>query len=260
MDVMGQVKPVFLYDLGMAHRYWHATHNAERASENVITDLFKRERAGEIVIACDDTRDDRGLYWRHDVLPSYKATRKHRPEEVTRAIAQVVESVRVHFRIAGAPGFEADDIIATIAMRAATAGHIVTVSAADKDLAMIVHERVTVLYSGRTIDDTAAVEIWGVSRSQLHRLLAMTGDAADNVPGIPGIGEKGAAILLAMYPTVAACIAAAQTGGPLPRGFGESKRKAIAGAADVVDLARRVTRPREDAPIDWADLGIGTLA
>ncbi|MBK7826878.1 DNA polymerase I [Nannocystis sp.] len=135
-------------------------------------------------------------------FPAYKAQRPAMPVELARQLATIDRLVAVnHFPVLRRPGYEADDIIATLARRGADAGLEVVIVAGDKDLAQMVGEHVRMLDTMRDVSYDAELvrKKWGVPPARIPDLLALMGDAADNIPGVPGIGEKGAAALLEKY-------------------------------------------------------------
>ncbi|MEW6746829.1 MAG: DNA polymerase I [Planctomycetota bacterium] len=141
--------------------------------------------------------------FRHRRYAAYKATREKAPEELVEqfpAIRELVEAFRLP--IIERPGYEADDLIASVAVRAAREGMNVFLVSGDKDFMQIVSPRIRLYNLTRTGSDVEiqgpdeVVARFGVSPSQIVDLLALMGDASDNIPGVEGIGEKGAATLL----------------------------------------------------------------
>ncbi len=135
-------------------------------------------------------------------FPAYKAQRPAMPVELAQQLATIDRLVAAnHFPVLRRPGYEADDIIATLARRGADAGLEVVIVAGDKDLAQMVGEHVRMLDTMRDVSYDAELvrKKWGVPPARIPDLLALMGDAVDNIPGVPGIGEKGAAALLEKY-------------------------------------------------------------
>ncbi len=126
----------------------------------------------------------------------YKANRTETPPDLLDQIPyvrRVLEAMRIP--ILEYPGFEADDVIGTLARRAEAAGFEVVIVSSDKDMMQLVTDRVSMLNPAKddTWYDPAKVkEFMGVEPAQVADLLALKGDAIDNIPGAPGIGEKGA--------------------------------------------------------------------
>lgn len=145
--------------------------------------------------------------FRHERYPEYKAQREKMPEDIAASIPMAEEfaaAMRIPFlRV---PGFEADDVIGTLAARADAAGMSVRIFTPDKDFAQLVTERVTLSRPAKGdngTDDYTPQQVrehWGVpSPAQIIDLLALEGDAVDNIPGVPGVGEKTASRLLQEY-------------------------------------------------------------
>jgi DNA polymerase-1 len=135
-------------------------------------------------------------------FPTYKAQRPSMPGELAQQLATIDRLVAAnHFPMIRRPGYEADDIIATLARRGVEAGLEVVIVAGDKDLAQMVGEHVRMQDTMRdvTYDAELVRKKWGVPPAQIPDLLALMGDAVDNIPGVPGIGQKGAAALLEKY-------------------------------------------------------------
>ncbi len=135
-------------------------------------------------------------------FPDYKALRPPMPGELAQQLAHIDRLVTAnHFPILRQPGYEADDIIATLARRGVEAGLEVVIVAGDKDLAQMVGDHVRMQDTMRdvTYDADLVRKKWGVPPSLIPDLLALMGDDVDNIPGVPGIGQKGAASLLEKY-------------------------------------------------------------
>jgi DNA polymerase I len=138
------------------------------------------------------------------LLPSYKAQRPPTPLALERqlpAIREILQALRVP--IVEIEGDEADDIIATLAVRAANTGRNVLIASSDKDFMQIVGPRIRLLRpDGKEtviVDPTGVKTRFGVTPEQMVDLLCLLGDSVDNIPGVPGIGEKTAAQLLQTY-------------------------------------------------------------
>lgn len=140
--------------------------------------------------------------FREQRFPEYKAQRPPMADELRRQLPFIDRLVIANrFPLLRQPGWEADDIIATLARRGAAEGMEVIIVAGDKDLAQLVGDRVRMLDTMRdvTYDADLVRKKWGVPPAQIPDLLALMGDAVDNIPGVPGIGQKGAAALLEKY-------------------------------------------------------------
>src|SRR6195952_5685097 len=160
---------------------------------------------------------DSGLSFRHERYPAYKATREKLTDELQadfdrgmERICQVLEAS--HIPILSLKGFEADDVIGTLARQGVEAGMNVVVVSGDKDFQQLVRPGVWLLNPGRG-GPASVEESWvgvengserlGVSPDRVIDYLALVGDTSDNVPGVKGIGEKGAQELIAAYGSLA---------------------------------------------------------
>lgn len=151
-----------------------------------------------------------GPTFREETYAAYKANRPEMPEDLARQlpwIRQVLEAYRIP--ILEFQGFEADDVIGTFSRKAAEQGHFVIIVSSDKDMLQLVNGNVRVLNPSRgdLLYDAATVrEVMGVEPKQVIDLLALRGDAIDNIPGAPGIGEKGALGLVQRFGSVEAAL------------------------------------------------------
>ncbi|HVM63063.1 MAG TPA: 5'-3' exonuclease H3TH domain-containing protein [Verrucomicrobiae bacterium] len=144
---------------------------------------------------------------RLDLLPSYKAQRPPTPPDLDRqlpVIRQMLHAMRVP--VVEIERQEADDIIATLAVSAANGGHRVLIASNDKDFMQIVSPRICLLRpngkESAVIDPEGVRKRYGVGPEQMVDFLTLVGDTVDNIPGVPGIGEKTAAQLLQQYGTL----------------------------------------------------------
>jgi DNA polymerase-1 len=147
--------------------------------------------------------------FRHEMYPEYKATRESMPEDMVPQLGWIKEIVRA-FRtpLLELPGFEADDIIGTLARRAAESNLIACIVTADKDMMQLLGPRILMLRPGKGSTDLERVDIegvrakFGVGPEHVIDVLALTGDKTDNVPGVPGIGEKTAIPLIQTWGSI----------------------------------------------------------
>jgi DNA polymerase-1 len=179
---------------------------------NTLLDLLKREKPTHIGVAFDTAEPT----FRHIEFKEYKAQREAQPEDITSAIPYIYQMIKA-FNIPALvkPGFEADDIIGTIAKRAAATGDFeVYMLTPDKDYAQIVTEKIFLYkpsFLGNDFETWGIPEVlkrWEIQRvEQVIDILGLQGDAVDNIPGIPGIGEKTAIKLLQEFDSVENLIA-----------------------------------------------------
>jgi DNA polymerase-1 len=168
----------------------------------VLTRLLAGERPRLVLVY-----DASGKNFRHDLYPKYKANRLQRPIDLIPQFDLVREAATA-YGIPGmeASGFEADDVIATLATQALSEGIDTHILSGDKDLMQLVTPPGVAPYvhmidpmSMSRVDHDVVVEKWGVPPEKIGDILALAGDTADNIPGVPGIGPKIAASLLEEY-------------------------------------------------------------
>src|SRR5262245_12488406 len=175
------------------------------------------------------------------------------PEELAAQLEPLKElAAALGLPLLEAPGYEADDVMATLARRAVEDAMDVVLVTSDKDLQQLVRPGVQVLSPrGRAGDedlwlDEAAVEAkWGVKPSSLRDLLALMGDSVDNVPGVPGIGEKTAAKLIAQFGTLEALY---ERLGEVDR---ESLRAKLAEHREAAFFSRKLVTVQDDLALDF---------
>ncbi len=170
---------------------------------NALMDVIKREKPDHLAVAFDKG----GSTFRLEMFDQYKANRDATPEAIKIAVPYIQELLSaMHIPIVEVAGFEADDLIGTIAKQAEKENYQVFMVTPDKDFAQLVSENIFMYRPARMGND---IEIWGIPEVQAkfeveHPLqvidyLGMMGDAVDNIPGLPGVGEKTAKKLLAEF-------------------------------------------------------------
>jgi 5'-3' exonuclease len=242
--------------------------NAVRGFLDMVSTLVTRFRPGGVV-ACLDF--DWRPAWRVELIPSYKAHRvapeggEEVPDELSPQVPVLVDVLAaVGLDRVGAPGYEADDVIGTLATSPPGQFTGVDVVTGDRDLFQLVDDdrAVRVLYTGRGVakleilDDAAVVGKYGVPAAQYADLAVLRGDPSDGLPGVAGIGEKTAAGLMGRFGSVDGLLAALDSGdAQLTAGQGArlaAAREYLAAAPAVVRVARDLAVPRFDATIPRA--------
>jgi DNA polymerase I len=140
--------------------------------------------------------------FRHEAYDQYKANRAVMPDDLQVQIPHIREVIEAfNIRAIGKPGFEADDIIGTLARKAASEDCEVVIISGDKDLCQLISPRITMLdtMKDKVMDPAAVREKYGLDPQHIVDMLALTGDTSDNVPGVPGIGPKTAQSLLSQF-------------------------------------------------------------
>ncbi|MBE0452949.1 DNA polymerase I [Roseovarius autotrophicus] len=192
---------------------------------------------------------DKGSHtFRNDLYPEYKANREEMPADLRPQIPLTREATRA-FNIAceEIEGYEADDIIATLACRARDAGGRVTIISSDKDLMQLVGDGVEMLdaMKNRRIDADGVREKFGVDPSRVVDVQALAGDSVDNVPGAPGIGIKTAALLINEFGSLEELLDRA---GEIPQ---PKRRQTLIEMRDQIELSRRLVQLDCDTPLGF---------
>ncbi|MBW3576402.1 MAG: DNA polymerase I [Actinobacteria bacterium] len=230
--------------------------NAVYGFTSMLIKMIADHRPDGIVVCFDKGRD----VARTDAYPDYKAGRAETPDEFRTQldlIHEVLEALEIP--VVEVPGVEADDVIATLADRAVQEGHRVMVVTGDRDAMQLVGDGVTILYTLRGITETAemtpeAVEDrYGITPERYPDYAALRGDTSDNLPGVPGVGEKTAAKLISRYGDLEGVYDHLdEVGGKkLPQNLAEHK--------DQVFVNRMLMRLRRDVDVavDLATLRMG---
>ncbi|MGE2691851.1 DNA polymerase I [Mycolicibacterium pulveris] len=178
------------------------TTNAVYGFTAMLINLLRDEQPSHIAAAFDVSRQT----FRVDKYPEYKAGRSSTPDEFRGQIDITKEVLgALGITVLAEPGFEADDIIATLATQAEQGGYRVLVVSGDRDSLQLVSDDVTVLYPRKGVSELtrftpqAVVEKYGLTPAQYPDFAALRGDPSDNLPGIPGVGEKTATKWIAEY-------------------------------------------------------------
>jgi len=237
--------------------------NAVRGFSDMVATLITRYQPTDFV-ACLDY--DWRPAFRVALLPSYKA---HRVEYTTGSGTPDVEQVpdllepQVPILLAvlkaaglcavGADGFEADDVIATLAHRYGGRGEEVDVVSGDRDLIDLATDKVRVLYTGKGLSNMVIFtpeEVqaqYGIPAGHYADFAMLRGDPSDGLPGVAGIGAKTAAAVVAKFGSIENIVAAAQNGDPK---MGGPVRSKIMASLDYLAVAPAVVRGRTDVPVD----------
>ena len=215
-----------------------------------LQSILKREKPTHAVLAMDPG----GPTFRHEAYPQYKAQREKMPEDLAASIPyafELAEALRIP--VVRVDGFEADDVMGTLAVKGAAAGFDVYMATPDKDAAQLVRQGVKLYRPAHAGDDAEiydeakVCEHWHLREPrQMIDYLALAGDASDNIPGIRGVGEKTAADLLSKFGDVEGIIA------NVDKIKGKLAEKVYAGRDDAT-ISKFLTTIRTDVPIepDW---------
>ena len=257
------MKKLFLVDAyALIFKYYYAflgrpMRNREGMNTSVVfgfvkflRDIQKRERPDLLGVAFDP----KGGSFRRDIFPEYKANRSETPEDILLSIPYVKRVLdAMCIPILEVAGYEADDVIGTLSQKGVEAGYDVYMVTPDKDYGQLVRDNCRI-YKQRgaegsieIVDREAIREKYGIDDPQLVRdILALWGDASDNSPGVPGIGEKIACKLVREWGTVENIL------DNVSKIKGKQGEK-IAGWADNLRLAKRLTTICLDVPIPFRE-------
>ncbi len=184
---------------------------------------------------------------RREIYPEYKANREAPPEELAPQFGLIKDVIRaLNLPVLEVAGYEADDIIATLVRDAQAKGFDVVVVSGDKDLMQLVEDGRCRFYDGMKdvwFNEAEVQKKWGVPPKLVGDLLALTGDTSDNIPGVPGVGEKTAATLLTEYGTLDNVIAHV---GDIKR---PKLRESMLANLETIRLARRLVSLDEKTPV-----------
>ena len=254
-------KSLYLIDAyALIFKYYYAHYqrpmrNHEGVNTSVVfgftrflRDILKRENPDLIGVAFDPA----GGCFRRDISPDYKANRPPTPEDIKLSVPYVKRLLEAMcIPVLEVAGFEADDVIGTLAKRGAEAGYSVFMVTPDKDYGQLVDDN-CVIYRQKgdaieIIDRAAIEEKYGFSDPSLVcDVLALWGDTSDNLAGVPGIGEKGASKLVREWGTAENILANADK-------IGGKTGKSIAEWGDRLLLAKKLAAIRLDVPIEFSE-------
>lgn len=245
----------------LLHRAWHALPpltNPEGVVVNAVYGVtmvvlkLLQDRQPDAFVACWDTKEPT---FRHEAFAAYKAQREKQPDELYEQIPLLKEGLNL-LGIASVEkdGYEADDLIGTIATRSKQDGWEVTIVTGDRDALQLVQQDITVLAFKKGVSETIVFDEeevkrqYGLTPAQFLTYKAMRGDPSDNIPGIRGIGEKGATELLKIYGDLHGIFRAAHD--PSSSLSSPVRSKLLAAEHDMPAILALVTI-RLDAPIGW---------
>jgi len=217
--------------------------NAIFGFTNMLMKIIRDKQPEGLVVSFDSPEPTE----RHMLFGQYKANRKETPTDLVEQlphIRRVIEAFRI--KIFELPGYEADDLIGTIAKKAASGGANVFIVTADKDMMQLVDDRIKVYdpMKDRILDRDYVIGKFGVGPERVTEYMALTGDAVDNIPGVKGIGEKTAKELLAAFSSIDELL-------EHPERIGREKlRTLITENRDMVLISRKLATIDTGAPID----------
>ncbi len=195
--------------------------------------------------------DEKQPTFRHRIYAEYKAGRKATPPELVSQFSLIREILaQMGLGVLSEPGWEADDILGTLALKCGEADLEAILLTGDRDALQLVTEHSRVLFTRKGISDTLLFtpalvrEIYGVTPEQITDLKGLMGDSSDNIPGVPGVGEKTAVKLLNEYPDLEAVLSGS---GRIPGKLGEKIRL----NAETARFSKRLATIRPEAPVPF---------
>ena len=222
--------------------------NAIYGFGSMLLNLIINEKPTHIAVAFDVSRKT----FRTEMFPEYKATRAATPDEFRSQLSYINELVdSLNIKRFAIEGFEADDILATLSTRAVAEGFEVLICTGDRDSFQLVTSKITVLYPKKGVTEMARMtpdavfEKYGLTPLQYPDFAALRGDPSDNLPSVPGVGEKTATKWIADFGSLSKLIESVDS---IPGKVGESLRSNV----NVVLLNRDLTALRHNLEIDVA--------
>ena len=214
---------------------------------NTLNEVLTKEKPTHLAVAFDH-----GKTFRHEAFPAYKAQREETPEDIRLAVPIIKDILSAyHIPILQVDGFEADDIIGTIAHKADLEGIDTFMVTPDKDYAQLVTDHVK-MYRPRhgggyeVMGPKEVCEKYGIaSTAQVIDLLGLMGDSADNFPGCPGVGEKTAAKLINQFGSIDALLSSTD------QLKGKMKEK-VEGAVEDIKMSKYLATIRQDVPVSFS--------
>ncbi len=217
--------------------------NAQFGFTNTLFELINKEKPTHLAVCFDVA----GKTERHTDFADYKANRQEAPEDLLASIPDIKKIIEgFNIPVIGVEGYEADDVIGTLAWEAHDAGYEVFMVTPDKDYGQLVRDGINIYkpaYQGGDVEIMGPKEVcakWDIERvDQVVDILGLMGDAVDNIPGIPGVGEKTAAKLLKEYSTLENVLANAEN---IKGALGEKVRAGKESAIMSKKLATIITK------------------
>jgi DNA polymerase-1 len=250
-----QRRKLFLIDgMSCAYRAFYAIRDLRTSSgeptnavygfTNMLLKLMRERKPDAIAVVFDSATPT----FRHERFEAYKAHRKPMPEDLLGQlplIKEVIEAYRI--MILQRDGLEADDLMGSLAVAASRSGYDVYLVTSDKDMLQLVRSGISVFRpdSGEIYDEDAVMRRYGVEPGKVVDVLALAGDASDNIPGVPGIGEKTAIELVRSFGNLEGVL------GNMERVKGEKRRENLKRFADQARLSRELVTLKGDIPLEF---------
>ncbi|MBK6937324.1 MAG: DNA polymerase I [Chitinophagaceae bacterium] len=222
--------------------------NAQFGFTNALVELINKQKPSHMAVCFDTSAPTE----RHSDFADYKANRQETPEDILAAVPDIKRIIEgFNIPIIAMDGYEADDVIGTLAKQCEKAGYEVFMVTPDKDYGQLVSEKIKIYkpaYQGSDAEVLGPEEIcskWNIKDvNQVVDMLGMMGDAVDNIPGIPGVGEKTAAKFLAEYGSMENTLANADK---IKGAMGEKVRK----GAEMAVLSKKLATIITNVPVEF---------
>lgn len=238
------------YGIPVLTNYQGLHTNAVYGFINIMLKALEDEKADYIAVAFDL----KAPTFRHKLFPQYKGTRKPMPAELHEQVPVIKEVLQaMKIPVITLEGYEADDILGTLSRRSMQAGYEVSILSGDRDLLQLVDTHVKLRMpktsKGQTVienyypDDVA--DKYGVTPSEFIDLKALMGDSSDNIPGVPGIGEKTASAIIAKYKSIEAAYADVENITPA------KARNSLSQHYDMAVMSKELATINTDAPVEF---------
>jgi DNA polymerase-1 len=222
--------------------------NAQFGFTNTLVELLNKQKPTHMAVCFDTSAPTE----RHTDFADYKANRQETPEDISAAVPDIKKIIEgFNIPVVAIDGYEADDVIGTLSRQAEKAGYEVYMVTPDKDYGQLVSKKVKIYkpaYQGGDVEIMGPEEVcakWNIKRvDQVIDILAMMGDSVDNIPGIPGVGEKTAAKFLAEYGTVENTLANAEN---IKGAMGEKVKK----GKEMAILSKKLATIITNVPVEF---------
>ncbi len=248
---------IFLLDVsGYIFRAYHAIKQGMSNSKGVPTNavfgftamllkLIADKKPTHLAPVFDVSRKS----FRTEFYPAYKANRPDAPDDLVPQFALVRQMVEAFgLPVIELEGFEADDLLGSLAWHLEQQGHKVTLVTSDKDLMQLVTDQVSIYdpWKQKQIGIDEVKERFGVSPDQVVDILGLAGDSVDNIPGVPGIGEKTAQSLISEFGSITKVLE------NIDKISGKKRKENLTNYADQARISRRLAQIATDAPLSWS--------
>jgi DNA polymerase-1 len=222
--------------------------NAQFGFTNTLVELITKQKPSHMAVCFDTSAPTE----RHTDFADYKANRQETPEDISAAVPDIEKIIEgFNIPVIAIDGYEADDVIGTLSKKGELAGYEVYMVTPDKDYGQLVSEKVKIYkpaYQGGDVEIMGPKEVcakWNIANvNQVIDMLAMMGDAVDNIPGIAGVGEKTAAKLLAEYGSLENTLANADK---IKGAMGEKVRK----GQEMAILSKKLATITTNVPVEF---------